>query len=64
MKTLLTALAATLLITSFAATADAAKRRDMSRQEAICKRQAEKKISAVHFLQRRNYVKRCMGEKA
>jgi hypothetical protein len=68
MKTLLTTLAAALLVVSFTS-ADAAMKKHRattaSKQlERSCKARAAQKYSVIHFMERRNYVKRCMGEKA
>jgi hypothetical protein len=66
MKTLLTTLAAAVLATSFAMPATAAKKQQTvaDQRQASCKAQAAKRYSVVHFLARRDYVKRCMGETA
>jgi len=61
MRTLLTTLAAGLLAVSFAASAEAATKKKHTAMESSCKAQAAKKYSAIHFLKRRDYVKRCMG---
>ena len=61
MRTLLTTLAAGLLAISFTAIADAAPKKKQISMEASCKAQAAKKYSAIHFLKRRDYVKRCVG---
>ena len=67
MKTLFTTIAAALLAVSFAASADAAAKKQASaaaQQEASCKAQAAKKYSVVRFLARRNFVNECMGRTA
>ena len=68
MKTIITTIAAGLLAVSFAASADAATKKQnakaMAQREASCKAQAAKKYSAIHFMKRRDFVNRCMGEKA
>jgi predicted secreted protein len=61
MRTVLTSLAAGLLAVSFAASADAATKKKQTSMEASCKAQAAKKYSAIHFMKRRDYVKKCMG---
>jgi hypothetical protein len=64
MKTLITAVCAALVATSFAVTADAAtkKKPQMTSKEATCKAEAKKKFTAIHFLKRRDYVKKCVGQ--
>ena len=67
MKSLFTIVAAGLLASSFAVSADAAaKKKDpaMAQHQAKCQTQAKKKYSAIHFLKRRDYVKHCMHQKA
>jgi hypothetical protein len=68
MKTLLTLVSAGLLAATFSVTADAATKKEMrkahSTQESSCKAQAARKYSAIHFMKRRDFVKRCMGTKA
>jgi hypothetical protein len=65
MKTLVTTLAAVVIAASLAATADAAtaKKKDaaMSAKQTACHEQAVKKFSAVHFLKRKAFEKKCMG---
>jgi purine-cytosine permease-like protein len=65
MKTLITTVAAAALATSFAMSADAAstKKKDtaMSAKQTACHEQAMKKYSAIHFLKRKAYEKKCMG---
>ena len=67
MKSLFTIVAAGLLASSFAVSADAAaKKRDpaMAQHQAKCQAQAKKKYSAIHFLKRHAFVKSCMNQKA
>jgi hypothetical protein len=67
MKTIITTIAAGLLAVSFATSADAATKKNAkatAQREASCKAQAAKKYSAIHFIKRRDFVNRCMGEKA
>jgi Zn finger protein HypA/HybF involved in hydrogenase expression len=68
MKTLITTVAAGLLAVSFAVTANATTkseaRQHMAQREAACKEQAAKKVSAIHFLKRRQLVNECMGRTA
>lgn len=67
MKFLFTIVAAGLLASSFAVSADAAaKKKDpaMAQHQAKCQAQAKKKYSAIHFLKRRDYVKNCMHQRA
>jgi hypothetical protein len=65
MKTVITTLAAAVIASSFAMTADAAtaKKKDtaMSAKQTTCHEQAKKKYSAVHFLKRKAFEKKCMG---
>jgi Ni/Co efflux regulator RcnB len=65
MKTLITTVAAAVLAASFAMTADAATAKKqttaMSAKQTACHEQAKKKFSAVHFLKRKAYEKKCMG---
>ena len=66
MKSVFTIVAAALLASSFAMSADAAaKKKDpaMAQRQAECQAQAKQKYSAVHFLKRRAYVKNCMSQK-
>lgn len=66
MKTLITIVSAAFLVSalSFSADAATAKKSVSASQQAACKAEAAKKYTAVHFLKRRAYVKRCMGQKA
>jgi hypothetical protein len=66
MKSVFTTIAAGLLASSFAVSADAAAKTTdpgMAQRQAECQAQAKKKYSAIHFLKRRAYVKSCMGQK-
>ena len=63
MKRIATVLLAAGLATGFSMNADAAMSRAQKDRQAVCKAQAAKKYTAVHFLKRRAYVKRCMAEK-
>jgi hypothetical protein len=65
MKSLFTIVAAGLLASSFAVSADAAaKKKDpaMAQHQAKCQAQAKKKYSAIHFLKRHAFVKSCMNQ--
>jgi hypothetical protein len=66
MKIVMTTLAAGLLAASFTVTADAATKKDMrklhTQHERSCKAEAAKRFTALHFMKRRAYVKRCMGQ--
>jgi hypothetical protein len=67
MKSIFTIVAAGLLASSFAVSADAAaKKKDpaVAQRQAECQAQAKKKYTAIHFLKRRAFVKKCMKEKA
>jgi hypothetical protein len=68
MKSVFTLIAAGLLAVSFTVSADAATKREIRKEHvshaASCKAQAAKKFSAIHFMKRRAFEKRCMGEKA
>jgi hypothetical protein len=65
MKTIFTTIAAALLATAFAVSADAAgtkkKGAQMAAKQQACVEQAKKKYSAVQFLKRRAAEKKCMG---
>jgi len=66
MKSMFTIVAAGLLASSFAMSADAAtKKKDpaMAQRQADCQAQAKQKYSAVHILKRRAFVKNCMSQK-
>ena len=64
MKSIVTIVAAGLLASSFALSADAAaKKSGMAQLQAQCQAQAKKKYSAIHFLKRRDFVKHCMHQK-
>jgi Flp pilus assembly protein TadB len=67
MKTIVSVIAAGLLASAFAMSADAAAKKKspgMAQLQAQCQAQAKKKYSAIHFLKRRDYVKHCMHQKA
>ena len=68
MKTLITTVAAGLLAVSFSVNANATTkseaRQHIAQREAACKEQAAKKVSAIHFLKRRQLVNDCMGRTA
>src|SRR5258707_4772497 len=67
MKSLFAIVAAGLLASSFAVSADAAaKKKDpaMPQHQAKCQAQAKKKYSPIHFLKRHAFVKSCMNQKA
>ena len=64
MKSILTTIAAALLATSFAVSADAATKKKgtaMTAKQQACVEQAKKKYSAIHFLKRRAAEKKCMA---
>ena len=63
MKKLMISAMATALALSFAAPAEAAGTQKADVQ-AFCKAKAAKKFSAVHFLQRRNFVHDCVAQHA
>ena len=65
MKTILTTIAAALLASSFAVTADAATKKvdpAMAAKQTTCKAEANKMFSAAHPLKRRAHVKECMAK--
>ena len=66
MKTILTTIAAALLASSFAMTADAATKKKvdpaMAAKQTTCKAEAKKMFSAAHPLKRRAHVKECMAK--
>lgn len=66
MKKLLISTLATALVASFAVSAEAAgnKQRMSADVQALCKAQAAKKYSAIHFIKRRNFVNDCMAQHA
>jgi hypothetical protein len=68
MKTLITTVATAVLAFSFVASANATTkseaRQHIAAREAACKEQAAKKVSAIHFMQRRELVNQCMGRTA
>ena len=66
MRAIVTVVGAALLAITLGLPATAATSKDkdpaMKEKQASCQKQANKKYSAVHFLKRRAYVKKCMGE--
>jgi hypothetical protein len=65
MKKILIATMAIALAASFAVSAEAASHKKVSADvQALCKDQAAKKFSAVHFLKRRNFVNNCVAQHA
>jgi hypothetical protein len=68
MKTAIITIMAGFIAASFAVSADAATKGDLRKahvqHERSCKAQAAKKYSALHFMKRRDFVKKCMGDKA
>jgi hypothetical protein len=66
MKTVIAIVSAAVLVLALGFTVDAATKKatETAQQQKSCKAQAAKKYSVVHFLKRRAYVKRCMGDKA
>jgi hypothetical protein len=66
MNKLLVSTAAAALAVSFAVSAEAAgnKHKVSADVQASCKAQAAKKFSAIHFLERRNYVNNCVAQHA
>ena len=66
MKKLVISTLATALVVSFAVSAEAAgnKQRVSADVQASCKAQAAKKYSAIHFLNRRNFVNDCVAQHA
>ena len=66
MKTIIAAVSAVFLVTSFGAITPAAAKDTpaMAQKRKECKAEAAKKFSAVHFIKRNNFVKGCMGRKA
>jgi hypothetical protein len=66
MKKLLISTVAAALAVSFVVSAEAAgnKQKVSADVQASCKAQAAKKFSAVHFLQRRNFVNNCVAQHA
>lgn len=66
MKKLLVSTLATVLVVSFALSAEAAgnKQRVSADVQASCKAQAAKKYSAIHFMKRRNFVNNCVAQHA
>ena len=66
MKKLLISTLATVLVASFAVSAEAAgnKQKVSAQVQASCKAQAAKKFSAIHFIKRRNFVDNCVAQHA
>ena len=64
MKKLLISTLATVLVMSFAVSAEAAKQKVSADVQASCKAQAAKKYSAIHFMKRNNFVNNCVAEHA
>ena len=59
---ILTAVAIAAAVLATGVPAQAAKKDPaMAQREASCKAQAAKKFSAIHFMQRRDFVNQCMG---
>jgi hypothetical protein len=66
MKKLLISTLAVALAMSFAVSAEATghKQKVSANVQALCKDQAAKKFSAVHFLKRRTFVNNCVAQHA
>ena len=66
MKKLLISALATVLVASFAVSAEAAgnKQKVSADVQASCKAQAAKKYSAIHFMKRSNFVNNCVAQHA
>jgi hypothetical protein len=66
MKKLLISALATVLVASFAVSAEAAsnKQKASADVQASCKAQAAKKYSAIHFMKRRDFVNNCVAQHA
>ena len=66
MKKLLISTLATVLVASFAVSAEAAgnKQKVSAQVQASCKAQAAKKYSAIHFIKRHNFVTNCVAQHA
>ena len=66
MKKLLISVLATVLVASFAVSAEAAgnKQKVSAEVQASCKAQAAKKYSAIHFMKRRDFVNNCVAQHA
>ena len=66
MKRVLISTLATVLVASFAVSAEAAgnKQKVSAEVQASCKAQAAKKYSAIHFIKRRNFVNDCVAQHA
>ena len=63
MKTIITIVSATFLVTSFGAISAATAKDSpaMAQQRKECKAEAAKKYTAVHFIKRNKFVKVCMN---
>jgi len=66
MKKLLISALATVVVASFAVSAEAAgsKQTVSAEVQASCKAQAAKKFSAIHFMKRRDFVNNCVAQHA
>jgi hypothetical protein len=66
MKKLLISVLATVLVAPFAVSAEAAgnKQKVSAEVQALCKAQAAKKYSAIHFMKRRDFVNNCVAQHA
>ena len=66
MKTLIAAVSAAFLVTSFGAITPAFSKDSpaMAQQRKDCKAQAAKKYTAVHFIKRNKFVTACMNPRA
>ena len=66
MKKLLISVLATVLVASFAVSAEAPgnKQKVSAEVQASCKAQAANKYSAIHFMKRRDFVNNCVAQHA
>lgn len=66
MKTIIAAISAAFLVTSFGAISPAAAKDSpaMAQKRKECKAEAAKKYTAVHFIKRNKFVTACMNRKA
>ncbi|MGA8962493.1 MAG: hypothetical protein WB475_20020 [Pseudolabrys sp.] len=66
MKKLLISALATVLVASFAVSAEVAgnKQKVSADVQASCKAQAAKKYSAIHFMKRRAFLNNCVAQHA
>jgi hypothetical protein len=62
MKKIVTLVTAGFIASVFSFAANAETTKVSAKLEKSCKAQAAKKFSAVHFLERRDFVKKCTGE--